>query len=277
MQKLHHAPDRDRLSVLTAIILLAFALARTVQLPTRPVRAMLFGSSIGFDLNGPFVLLVLVAALISAGADSLMRSHPELRGASLARSMVHWILPGGAALGLGLLLNRLPAGVGWWAGLGFAAVFMVLVLIAEYTVVAPDDAGFYWAALGLTVLAYAIALTFFTLLRASSGRAAITATAAALVSGLIGLRLVLLAGATRLDALSHAGVIGLCLGQCTWALNYWPAGALGTGLILLVVFYTCTGLTQQHLVGNLTRRVLIEFGVVAALGLLAALRFASLS
>ena len=112
MQKIHHTPDRDRLSVLTAIILLAFALARTVQLPTRPVRAMLFGSSIGFDLNGPFVLLVLVAALISAGADSLMRSHPDLRGASLGRSMIHWILPGGAALGLGLLLNRLPAGVG---------------------------------------------------------------------------------------------------------------------------------------------------------------------
>ena len=61
MQRHHHLPDRDRLSVLTAIILLSFVLARSVQLPTRPVRAMLFGSSIGVDVNGPFVLLVLVA------------------------------------------------------------------------------------------------------------------------------------------------------------------------------------------------------------------------
>jgi hypothetical protein len=274
MPKVHHAPDRDRLSVLTAIILLAFALARTIQLPTRPVRAMLFGSSIGFDLNGPFVLLLLVAALISAGADSLMRSHPELRGASLARSMVHWILPGGAALGLGLLLNRLPAGVGWWAGLGLAAVFMTLVLLAEYTVVAPDDAGFYWAALGLTVLAYAVALVFFALLRASGGRAAITATAAAVISGLIALRLLLLAGATVRESLPFAGVLGLCLGQCTWALNYWPAGPLGTGLTLLVIFYTGTGLAQQHLVGALNRRMVVEFGVVAAVGLAAVMRFA---
>jgi hypothetical protein len=274
MQKLRHVPDRDRLSVLTAIILMAFVLARSVQLPTRPLRAMLFGSSIGFDVNGPFVLLVLVAVLIGAGADSLMRGHPALRGASLARSVVHWILPGGAALGLGLLLNRLPAGVGWWAGLGITAVFLILVLIAEYTVVAPDDPGFYWAALSLTVLAYAVALMFFALLRASGGRAAITATAAALVSGLIALRLLLLAGAGARESLPYAAVIGLCLGQCTWALNYWQAGALGAGLALTVIFYTGTGLAQQHLVGALNRRMALEFGVVAVAALAAVLRFA---
>jgi hypothetical protein len=274
MRKHHFVPNRDRLSVLTAIILLAFALARTVQLPTRPLRAMLFGSSIGFDVNGPFVLLVLVAALISAGADSLMRSHPEMSGAALRRTVVHWILPGGAALSLGLLLTQLPAGVGWWAGLAFTAVFLVLVLIAEYTVIAPEDAGFYWAALGLTVLAYAVALVFFALLRASGSRAAITATAAALISGLIALRLLLLAGATAREALPYAGIIGLGLGQCTWALNYWPAGPLGTGLTLLVIFYTGTGLAQQHLVGALNRRMLIEFGVVGVAGLAAVWNFA---
>lgn len=276
MQRPHYLPDRDRLSVLTAIILLAFALARTVELPTRPVRAMLFGSSIGFDMNGPFVLLVLVALLINAGADSLMRGHPALRGASLARRMMHWILPGGAALGFGLLLNRLPPGVGWWAGLGFTAVFLVLVLTAEYVVAAPDDAGFYWAALGLTVLAYAVALAFFALLRASGGRAAITATTAALISALIAWRLMLLAGATGRESLAYAAAIGLALGECTWALNYWPAGPLGTGLVLLVVFYTATGLAQQHLVGALNRRMVIEFGVVAVAGLAAVMRFALL-
>jgi hypothetical protein len=270
----HFVPDFDRLSVLTAIILLAFALVRVVQLPTRPLRAMLFGSSIGFDVDGAFVLLVLVAALISAGADSLMRSHPQLRGASLRRSVVHWILPGGAALGLGLLLTRLPAGVGWWAGLAFTAVFLVLVLIAEYTVIAPDDSGFYWAALSLTVLAYAVALVFFAFLRLSGARAAITATAAALVSGLIALRLLLLAGASAREALPYALVLGLGLGQCTWALNYWPAGPLGTGLMLLVIFYTGTGLAQQHLVGALTRRMVIEFGVVAVAALVAVWQFA---
>jgi len=274
MQKTRHLPDRDRLSVLTAIILLAYALARFVELPRQTVSASLFGSSIGFDLDGPFVLLLLVAALISTGSDSLMRSHPALRGASPLRAVLHWILPGCAALGLGLLLNRLPPGVGWWLGLAASAVGLILVLVAEYTVIAPDDAGFYWAALGLTTLAYAIALIFFGLLRASSGRAAITATSAALVSALIALRLLVLAGATPRESLPLAGAIGLCLGECTWALNYWPAGALGTGLLLLVLFYTCTGLAQQHLVGNLTRRVLVEFGVVALVGLAAALRFA---
>lgn len=276
MPKIHHVPDRDRLSILTALILLAYALARFVQLPTRQVSATLFGSSIGFNLDGPFVLLVLVAALIATGADTLMRSHPSLRGVAWYQTVVHWILPGGAALALGAGLNRLPLGWAWGAGLAVSAVFLVLVLAAEYSVADPDDSGFYWAALGLTALAYAAALVFFALLRASSGRAAVTATTAAIVAALISLRLLLLAGAAVRESLLYAGVMGLCLGETTWALNYWPAGAVGTGLVLLIVFYTCTGLAQQHLVGRLTRRVLIEFGVVAVLALLATFRFALL-
>ena len=273
MPRHRHIPDRDRLSSLTAIILLAYALARVVELPSRTLAIVLFGSSLGLDLNGPFVLLALVAALIAAGSDSLMKSHPTMAGAPLTERIIHWILPGGAALGLAVSLNGLPLGAFWGIGLAFSAIFLILVLVAEFTVADPDDAAFYWAALGLTVLAYAVALMFFALLRATSGRAAITASLAGVISAFIALRLLLLAGAELRESLIYGGAIGLVMAECTWALNYWPAGALGTGLILLLVFYLCTGLSQQHLVGSLTRRVLIEFGIVGLAGLLAAFRF----
>ena len=70
-------PDRDRLSILTAVILLAYALARFIPLPSRELTTTLFGSSIGIELNGPVIILLMVAALISTGSDTLIRSHPQ--------------------------------------------------------------------------------------------------------------------------------------------------------------------------------------------------------
>ena len=109
-----HFPDRDRLSVVTAVIVLAYALARIVELPSRLLSATLFGSSIGFELNGQVIILLMVAALISTGSDTLIRSHPRFARESM-RTFAHWILPGGTALALGLLLNLAPSGrCGGW-------------------------------------------------------------------------------------------------------------------------------------------------------------------
>jgi hypothetical protein len=59
-----------------------------------------------------------------------------------------------------------------------------------------------------------------------------------------------------------------------WALNLWRVPALTAGLWLLLIFYLFTGLAQQYLLGRLTRRALIEFAVIAAIGLFVILRYA---
>jgi hypothetical protein len=45
------------------------------------------------------------------------------------------------------------------------------------------------------------------------------------------------------------------------------------GLILLLGFYVTTGLANQQLQGRLNRRVLVEYGAVALIGLALLLRF----
>jgi len=45
------------------------------------------------------------------------------------------------------------------------------------------------------------------------------------------------------------------------------------GLLLLLVFYVATGLANQQLQGRLTRRVLIEYGLVTLVGLVVLLGF----
>jgi hypothetical protein len=67
--------------------------------------------------------------------------------------------------------------------------------------------------------------------------------------------------------LVYSVVVGLILGEITWALNYWPLlPGLTGGLLLLLSFYLAVGIALQGLQGRLTKRVLAEFaffGIVA--------------
>lgn len=264
-------PNRDRLSVITAVILLTYTLARLVNLPTREVGTLLFGSSLGIELNGQLIVLILVAALISTGADMLIRSHPQLASNN---TLPHWILPGAAALGLGLLLDLMPLGI-WWFGLSAGAILLVLVLIAEYIVVAPDDVSYQLAAFGLTALTYIIALALFSWLRYTGTRAALSATATVGLATLLSLRLLLLSGVSGWRSFIYGAVVGMVVGETMWALNYWRVTPIGAGLLLLVQFYILHGLVQQHLLGQITRRLIIEFSVVGFVGAIMALLFAA--
>jgi len=55
--------------------------------------------------------------------------------------------------------------------------------------------------------------------------------------------------------------------------DYWRISGITGGLILLLGFYVATGLASQQLQGRLTRRVLVEYALVALVGLVVLLRF----
>lgn len=280
---LRHFPSRDRLSVLTAVILLAFALARFIDVPARVVNTTLFGSDLGLELNGPLLMMVLVAALISAGSDTLIRSHPSLAARPGQRTVLHWILPGVTALVLGGALNRTPDGPVWWLGLGLTALALIVVLIAEFIVVDRSDPAWDLAALGLTALAYALAMILFALLRSLGARALISASVGGLVAAGLALRLFTLKAASASPsgaaealvplgrAAVYAAVVGAIVAETIWAINYWRVTASSAGLLGMIPFYLSAGLAQQHLAGRLSRRMWIEYGVVGALGLTIAL------
>ena len=68
--------------------------------------------------------------------------------------------------------------------------------------------------------------------------------------------------------LIYGVVVGLLLGEMTWALNYWPLlPGLTGGLLLLLSFYLAVGIALQGLQGRLSRRVSLEFAVFAAVAL----------
>lgn len=257
-------PSRDQLSVITAVIVLAYALARFLNLPVRPLATMLFGSALGFDLSGAFLMLVFAAALISAGSEMLIRSHPHFAGQPARRTLIHWIVPGATALVLGATLNHAPNDQAWWVELGFSVIALVVVLIAEYLVVDPADPRRDAAALALTTLAYLLALVLFILLRHLGARAAISATIGGTVAAALALRLFALKFAPLWRAALYAAFVGLICSETLWALNYWNISASGSALLTLLPFYVSVGLVGQHLSGHLTRRIWIEFGIVGS-------------
>jgi Protein of unknown function (DUF5656) len=69
-------------------------------------------------------------------------------------------------------------------------------------------------------------------------------------------------------ALLYAAVVALATGEITWALNYWPLNGLFGGAFLLSAFYFLIGVLSHHLTGRLDRRLLAEYGAVAAAGTL---------
>ena len=264
-------PSRDQISVVTAVIVLAYVLARFLVLPARAVTATLFGSALGFELSGPFVMMVFAAGLISAGSELLIRGHPQFAGRPARRTVIHWILPGATALVLGSALNHTPTDQMWWLGLAGSVVALVVVLIAEYLVVDPADPRHDAAALALSALAYLLTLILFILLRHLGARAWVSALIGGGVAAALALRLFALKLAPLWRSAFYAGVVGLICAEVIWALSPLALPAIAAALLALVPFYLCQGLAEHHVLGRLTRRVWIEYGAVGSLLLILAL------
>ncbi len=65
-------------------------------------------------------------------------------------------------------------------------------------------------------------------------------------------------------SLPYAAVMALASGEITWALNYWPLNGLLGGAFLLACFYCLANIFTCQVQGQLTRRVVAEYGAVAA-------------
>jgi hypothetical protein len=263
-----HFPDRNRLSILTAVIVLAYALARFLELPSRALSSTFLGSALGFELDGALLMQVLVAALICSGADTLFRSHPAHIGRS---TLVHWILPGALALVLGAVLNRLPMGALWLGGMTLAAMVLGAVLVAEYTLLDRADPAWEWATVGITALTYGVAATLFVFLHNLSTRALVSASIGGVVASLLAARLFLLHDAPLYRAGLYAALVGLIVAQTMWAVSYWRTTSFGAAIVTLIPMYLSAGLAHQHLAQRLTRRVWIEFAIVGGISLVIAL------
>jgi hypothetical protein len=231
-------PNIDRLSVLTAMIVLAYTLERFINLPSRQISGQLPGLYIEFNISVNMVTSLLVACMTAAGANWLMRSHPAAQG---KHSLEHAILPALTALVIGIPLGGVPVGLGWWIGLISGAFILGLVLIAEYIAVDPQDIHLPLASAALSAVSFALFLLLAGALRAGGVRLLYTIPALVFAAWLVSLRVTNL----RLHGewtIYESAIIAFVIGQTSAAFNYWPLTPIAFGLVLLGPSYALISL-----------------------------------
>jgi hypothetical protein len=260
-------PCYERASVFVSLIMLGLAFLPEIELPSRIFSFHVLGSLASIRLSVTRLMAVLLASLACTGTDSLIRSHPLVRRGERPHTFAFWALPGLSVMAATLLLPLATHRPYWLGGLTLTALLLLLIAVAQYHTVDPTDPGYRLARLTLNIFVYLVALGFFTLIYGSRARSLFSATTTAAVGSLLSLEL--LRGVhhkLRLTGL-YALIAGLAVGEVTWALNYWTLGRLTGGLLLLLIFYLATGLSREGLLQKLNRRALVEFTLVALLGL----------
>jgi hypothetical protein len=253
-QESRYLPNADRLSVLAAAILLAYALAQFVDLPVQDLSVQLPGIFLKMEINVQTVVAFLVAGLTASGADWLLREHPALHNQG---TFEHWFLPALTAWVIGVALSELPMGVSWWAVFAVGGGLLILVLVAEYIVVDSADVRQAPAAVGLTAVSFALYLILAIVLRSANVRLYGILPALTLAAGLVSLRTLHL----RLHGqwkIAESMVIALIVGQIAAAVHYWPLSPVAFGLAVLGPAYALTSLISSIEEGEPLKRALLE-------------------
>lgn len=254
-QSQRNTPNSTQLSVLAAIIILAYALSSFLTLPERDIALQLPGIFISFQVNSEILIGILVAGITGAGASWLFQNHPALANDQYV--FHHWIIPALTSLVIGILLFQLPYGIPWIIGLFLGGVILVLVLLGEYVAIDVQDVRQPLAAIGLSAVSYALLLIMIVSLRTSGVRLFIVLPAVTIATWFVSLRVIQL----RLHGewtLIESAIVAIIVGQITAAFHYWPLAPITYGLAVLGPAYALNSFFIGLIESNNLRRVLQE-------------------
>jgi hypothetical protein len=240
-----YLPSANRIGMLIASVLLAFALTRLIQSPRFTLTITLPGFYFAYPLTLGTAITALAAALTATGMDWLMRDHPAI---GQKPNFEHLMLPTLTTFVIGAPLALLSNGTAWWIGFGFSAVLLTSVFLAEYITIDQSAPSYGVVRAGLTALAYALFLILATSLRFSGARMFLLIPVIFIVAALISLRILHLDGKDRWDFPWAIGIAFVCA-QISAGLHYWPVTPIQFGLALTGPLYAltmlCANLTEN--------------------------------
>jgi hypothetical protein len=261
------SPVASRVGMLTASVLMVFALTRIVQSPRFTLIVSLPGFYFAYPLTLGAVITLFAAALTASGMDWLTREHPALGEKS---NVEHLMLPTLTTFAAGTLLSLPQEQTAWWVGLGFSAALLTGVFIAEYIAIHPSASSYVFARAGLNALSYVLFFILAAALRFSGARMFLLTPLLFLTAGLISLRILRLDGAERWDFPWSIG-IGLACAQIGAGLHYWQLNPIQYGLALTAPLYALTMLSSSLAENIPPRRAVIAPALAVGLGWMTAI------
>jgi len=234
-------PDLNRLSVITATIMLAFSLTRVVPFNNNYLSVNLFGFVLDLGFNFKTVIAFITAILAAAGSDWLIKGHhkEKLRESRWYSDVRHWIVPVLTSFVISVTLNNMSLGYEWWVVFGLGSFLLTMVLIAEYNVIDIGDLNHPVAVVGLTALSFALFLILAIAVRTAGLRLYLIIPTLFTAAGFVSLRATYL----RLNGkwlFEWAVIIALVIGQMVAGFYYLPVNPLQFGLFLLGILYALT-------------------------------------
>jgi hypothetical protein len=213
---------------------------------------------------------MVLAVLAASGAEAVVSAHPSLllpEQRQGGRTWPFWALPMAMTIIFTLILPRMPTPLIQVLALLLASMLLVLVFMSLYHSVEPGQSGFRRSRLVLNLLTYAAAVALFLFVYQSRTRSLVSGSLVAIIAMLLAIELLRSSASSTGQAINFGAIVGLLLGQVTWALNYWPLPSLTGGLMLLLIFYVLVSLAQNGLQQRITRRVVIELVIVIVVAL----------
>jgi len=262
VENTHNFPKTDRISVITASILVSYALLPFVQIPSRQLAFTIFGILISLNFNFYNLISLITAALAAAGTDWMLREHPNRGDYS---TIPHLILPALTAGAIGIPLGFLTVSPTWWIILGLGSILVLVVLVGEYVSINKHSQYFPIALMVLSAVSFGLFLIIVIAFRAANLRLYLTAAILPIVYAFFSLRVLQL----RLGGswpIKWTAVITLAIVQFTIGLYYWPLSPVRFGLLLLGPAYALIGiassLEESSALSDIYMEPLIMLGII---------------
>jgi len=268
VENTHNFPKTDRISVITASILVSYALLPFIQISSRQLAFTVFGILISLNFNIFNLISLITAALAAAGTDWMLHEHPNIGDHS---TVPHLILPALTAGAIGIPLGFLTISPTWWVILGLGSVLVLLVLVGEYVSLDKQNQYFSIALMVLSAISFGLFLIIIIAVRAANLRLYLTAVILPVMYAFFSLRILQLRFG-GIWPVKWTAVIVLAITQFTIGLYYWPLSPVRFGLLLLGPAYALIGiassLEESPNLSDIYLEPLIMLGIIWLLAIL---------
>lgn len=249
-------PNRERLSIVIATILLAYALTQVVSTPSQIIPITLGGVYLPLTINFSNIVALAVALMTASGTDWILRDHPNLKEVS---TLPNLLLPATTSWVLYVSINNLGDSPLRWIIFIVGGLFLLAVILSEWIVLSKDALQRPLAEILLTALAYALFLALLISVISSKQRLFLALPTIGLAAMALSIRVILLQ-IKRQQSILLATASMLVTLQITAAMHYLPIQPLSASLILLGTLYATTNFSVNIEQDNPFRRALIEAG-----------------
>jgi hypothetical protein len=249
-------PNRDRISIVIATILLAYALTQLVSSPGQTIPISIGGIYLPLNLNFSNIVALAVALITASGTDWILRDHPELGENSTIPNL---LLPATTSWVVYISMNNLgDTPLRWLIFIG-GGIFLLVVILAEWTVLSSDSMQRPLAQILLSALAFMLMLALLITVISAKQRLFITLPTITLAAFALSTRVI------RLRI--HSGVVfplaaasTLVTVQLAAVLHYLPIDPLSASLLLFGGLYATVNFSINFENNHDLRRALFEAG-----------------